>query len=318
MEFIEIIKPGLMSTIQDLGRANYQKYGISASGAMDRLSLRIANILVGNDDEEAAIEVTLTGPHLKFLEGGIIAITGADIGAKLNGEPVSLWTSIKVEKGDELTFGFATGYGCRAYIAIAGGIDVPIVIGSKSTSLRAGFGGMDGKALQSKDIISIGNSMYTSIGRILPTEYRPNFGEDRPMRFILGPQADEFKASELEKFCTSRYKVLNESDRMGFRLEGAAISHKVGPDIISDYITMGSIQIPGNGQPIVLMADCQMTGGYTKIGVVIDVDLPYLAQKKPGDVIHFEKIDIEEAQELYKKRERLLSLIKVNNKMASK
>ncbi|MEK5230433.1 biotin-dependent carboxyltransferase family protein [Lysinibacillus sp. FSL K6-0232] len=314
MEFIEIIKPGLMSTIQDLGRANYQKYGISASGAMDKLSLRIGNILVGNHDDEAAIEITLMGPHLKFLESGIIAITGADIEAKLNGEPVPLWTSIKVEKGDELTFGFATGYGCRAYIAIAGGVDVPVVLGSKSTSLRAGFGGINGKALQSKDIISIGDTVDVSVGRIVPVEYRPNFSKHRPIRFILGPQADEFETTELEKFCTSSYKVLNESDRMGFRLEGVSISHKVGPDIISDYITMGSIQIPGNGQPIVLMADCQMTGGYTKIGVVTDVDLPYLAQKKPGDTICFEKINIEEAQQLYKERERLLSLMKVNNR----
>ena len=316
MWFFEIIKPGLMSTIQDIGRANYQKYGISASGAMDKLSLRIGNIIVGNNDDEAAIEITFKGPHLKFLDSGIIAITGADMGAKLNDELVSLWTSIKVNKGDYLTFSFATGNGCRAYIAIAGGIEVPVVIGSKSTSLRAGFGGVDGKALQTGDVISIGRSECASVGRVFPLEYRPNFGEDRPMRFILGPQADEFAAAELEKFCTSIYKVLNESDRMGFRLEGTAISHKVGPDIISDYITMGSIQIPGNGQPIVLMAECQMTGGYTKIGVVIDVDLPYLAQKKPGDTIHFERIDIEEAQQLYRERERFFSLLKVNNQMA--
>lgn len=318
MWFFEIIKPGLMSTIQDIGRANYQKYGISASGAMDKLSLRIGNIIVGNNDDEAAIEITFKGPKLKFLESGIIAITGADMGAKLNDELVPLWTSIKVNKGDYLTFSFATGFGCRAYIAIAGGIDVPIVIGSKSTSLRSGFGGVDGKALQAGDIISIGRSGCASIGRVFPLEYRPNFGEDRPMRFILGPQADEFTEVELEKFCISSYKILNESDRMGFRLEGAAILHKVGPDIISDYITMGSIQIPGNGQPIILMAECQMTGGYTKIGVVIDVDLPYLAQKKPGDTIHFERIDIEEAQQLYRERERFLSLLKVNNQMASR
>jgi len=316
MEFLEIMKPGLLSTIQDLGRESYQFYGVSACGAMDKLSLRFANILVGNDQDEAAIEVTLLGPKITFMESGIIAITGANLSPKMNGKSIPMWHALPVSRGDVLSFGHSADGCCRAYIAIAGGIDVPKIMGSRSTFTRGKFGGLDGRALKEGDRLSIGLSKCDPrflVGRSIPTKYIPNFKDQRPIRFILGPQADAFTEEAIQTFTAGPYQILNESDRMGYRLEGAVINHCSGPDIISDYIITGSIQVPGSGQPIVLMSDCQMTGGYTKIGAVIGVDIPYLAQKKPGDQIHFEKIDIEQAQLLWKQQEQFMSILQINN-----
>ncbi|RFU70286.1 biotin-dependent carboxyltransferase family protein [Peribacillus saganii] len=315
MEFLEIIKPGLLTTIQDLGRKDYQIYGISTCGAMDPFSSRIANILVGNNEVEAVLEVTLVGPKIKFIHDGLIAITGADLSSRLNGETIPLWKSIKVSKGDILDFG-PIRYGCRSYIAVAGGIDVPQIMGSKSTFIRGGYGGLDGRKLQKGDTISIdGSKLNTSLitSRKLPPSYILNFEEDRKVRVILGPQLEAFTKDAIEDLFLTPYKISIDSDRMGYRLEGVPLTHVMGADILSDFITAGSIQVPGSGQPIVLMSDCQVTGGYTKIGVVIGVDLPYLAQKKPGDYVRFEKIGIAEAQRLWKKQEQILSIMnKVN------
>lgn len=315
MEFLEIVKPGLLTTIQDLGRKDYQIYGISTCGAMDTFSLRLANILVGNKEEEAGLEITIIGPKIKFIHDGLIAITGADLSPKLNGEAVPLWKSIKVSKGDILDFG-PIRYGCRAYMAIAGGIDVPQIMGSKSTFIRGGYGGLEGRSLQKGDTILIQRPKLTTnllAGRKLPPSYIPNYQEERKVRVILGPQADAFTKEAIQDLISTPYRISSDSDRMGYRLEGTPLTHVVGADILSDFITAGSIQVPGSGQPIVLMADCQVTGGYTKIGVVIRVDLPYLGQKKPGDYVCFEQVEIVEAQKLWKKQEQLLSLMNIAN-----
>ncbi|WP_246079043.1 biotin-dependent carboxyltransferase family protein [Paenibacillus piri] len=307
----------MLTTVQDLGRADYQVYGISAGGAMDALSLRLANMLAGNKEDDAALEVTLTGPELKFVRDGIIAIAGGDLCPELNGKKVSVWRTFRVAKGDILNFKQAQDGGCRAYIAAAGGIDVPLVMGSRSTFIRGSYGGFHGRALKAGDVISAGISRHSDpgclTGRSLPPDFKPDFREERPVRFILGPQADAFTEDTIQAFTSSGYTISNQSDRMGYRLEGNVLAHINGPDIISDYITVGSIQIPGDGQPIVLMADCQMTGGYTKIGVVISTDLPYLAQKKPGDTVRFEQIGIDQAHRLWKQQEQRLSLLKINN-----
>jgi biotin-dependent carboxylase-like uncharacterized protein len=266
MEFIEILKAGMLTTIQDRGRASYQKYGISACGAMDSLSLRLANILVGNWDGEAAIEVTMVGPKLKFWREGVIAIAGADLSPSINGKSIGLWKSIRVASGDTLSFGLSRDGCCRAYIAVAGGIDVPRVMGSRSTFTRGSFGGFEGRALKAGDVLQAGpprRNIGALAGRMLPPEHIPGYKEERAIRFLLGPQADAFSEESIRSFESGVYRIMNESDRMGFRLEGTPVAHLSGPDIISDYITMGSIQIPGNGQPIVLMSDCQMTGGYS-------------------------------------------------------
>jgi len=312
MECIAVISPGMLSTVQDLGRPDYLIYGVSACGAMDSYALRLANLLVGNDEDDAAIEITLLGPKLRFLCEGVFAVTGGDLSAQLNGKRIARWKSISFSAGDELDFGHAKE-GCRAYIAVRGGIDVPKVMGSRSTFIRGEYGGVGGRALKSGDVLlTEDRALKASVtaGRFLPDAYRPAYGSDRPIRFIRGPQVDAFTDASFEMFISATYTVSPDSDRMGYRLQGATLPHIAGADIVSDFITMGSIQVPGNGQPIVLMADCQVTGGYTKIGVVIGVDLPYLAQKKPGDKIRFEPVAIDEAQRQWRERERVIAMIR--------
>lgn len=315
MESITCRKPGLLTTVQDLGRQAYQQYGVSSCGAMDLLSLRIANILAGNPENAAAIEVTLMGPELSFQGKGTIAICGGDLSPHLNGRPISMWKTININDGDIVNFGkFSSG--CRAYIAISGGIDVPEVMGSKSTFLRGKYGGLEGRALKSGDQLLIGRSKLQPSrlnNRKLPDANIPNFQENKPVRFIWGPQHQQFTKESLQMFIQTSYKVTNQSDRMGYRLEGEQLYHKESADILSDYIAPGSIQVPSNGQPIILMSDCQMSGGYTKIGMIIGVDLPLIAQKKPGDSILFQPIEISEAQQEWIKQEKWLSILRKNN-----
>jgi antagonist of KipI len=317
VEFVKVIKPGFFTTIQDLGRRASQKFGVSACGAMDPLSLRLANILVGNDEGEAALEATLIGPRLRFITDGVIAITGGDLSPSINGNPVPMWKSLRVYKDDELSLG-GCNYGCRAYISFAGGIEVPKVIGSRSTFIRGNYGGIEGRLLEAGDEIPIGISpiSYSKIaGRKLRPEHIPDYKKERLIRFIAGPQTSAFTTESLDIFTSNPYTVTNESDRMGYRLQGEQLKHVNGADIISDFITVGSIQVPAVGQPIILMADCQISGGYTKIGVVISVDIPYIAQKKPTDQIHFQAIEVLDAQEHWINQEKFISDLRLNNRM---
>lgn len=315
MEFVTVIKPGLLTTVQDLGRRDYRIFGVSVSGVMDSVSFRLANILVGNELIEAALEVTLLGPRLEFQADGVIAITGADLTPTLNNLPIPMWKAHRVQKGDVLNFG-ACQYGARSYIAFAGGIQVPKVMGSRSTYVRGGYGGIEGRPLKAGDQIPIGYSRfhYSQLHgrRIRPSEI-PDFKRERPIQFILGPHHQEFTNKSLEEFVNSVYLVTNDSDRMGYRLQGPKLTHINGADIISDFITIGTIQVPGSGQPIVHMADCGTSGGYTKLGVVIGVDIPYLAQRKPGDHIRFEPVEIDEAQAKWKLQEELISRLELSN-----
>jgi biotin-dependent carboxylase-like uncharacterized protein len=313
MEFVKVIKPGFFTTIQDLGRRASQKFGVSACGAMDPL----ANILVGNDEGEAALEATLIGPRLRFITDGVIAITGGDLSPSINGNPLTMWKSLRVYKDDELSFG-GCNYGCRAYISFAGGIEVPKVIGSRSTFIRGNYGGIEGRLLEAGDEIPIGISPinYTKIaGRKLRPDHIPDYKKERLIRFIPGPQTSAFTSDSLDIFTSNPYIVTNESDRMGYRLQGEQLKHVNGADIISDFITVGSIQVPAIGQPIILMADCQISGGYTKIGVIISADIPYIAQKKPRDQIHFQAIEVLDAQELWINQEKFISDLRLVNRM---
>lgn len=317
MEYVKVIKPGLLTTVQDLGRHAYQHAGVSACGAMDALSLRLANILVGNHEGEAALEATIVGPQLLFQAEGVIAITGGNLSPSLNGKPVPMWKSIRVYKGDQLRFGWCAD-GSRAYIAFAGGIQVPPVLGSRSTFIRGQYGGLEGRALKAGDALPTGEARHhfrEIAGRTLHPKWIPDYKKERPIRFIWGPQADAFTAKSREVFTTHPYILSNESDRMGYRLQGERLSHKDRADIITDFITAGAIQVPADGQPIILMADCQMSGGYTKIGVIIGVDLPYTAQKKPGDPISFQAVEVTQAQQEWKRQERWLSTLRSNNQM---
>ncbi|MBU5485113.1 biotin-dependent carboxyltransferase family protein [Clostridium sp. MSJ-11] len=309
---IRIKNHGLLTLIQDNGRYGYQQFGVPVSGVMDSFSHRVANILLGNDEGEALLEATILGPEIEFMDDSLIVITGGDLDPVLNGEPISMWESVYVKKGDILAFGGVKN-GCRAYIAFAGGIQVEKVMGSRSTYVKAKIGGLNGGSLKSGDILKIGDlekGTTSTKYRKLPNEYIPTYSQDLDVRVILGPQDDYFTQKGLEKFLSTSYKVTNECDRMGYRLEGEVVEHINGGDIISDGINFGAIQIPSHGQPIIMMSDRQTIGGYTKIANVISIDLPKIAQAKPGDSIRFKKVSIYEAQELLKKVEESITTIK--------
>ena len=296
---IKIINGGFLTTIQDMGRYGFQETGMSVSGVMDTRSAALANILVGNSEKEAVIEVTMMGPMIEFTEDNIVALTGGDLGAKLSGKPMPRYEAVHVHKGETLSFAGMFS-GSRAYLAFAGGLDVPSVMGSKSTNLKSKIGGFEGRKLGAGD----------EIGFSAPKTWLPNMGKRKlppedfssrecTLRVLMGPQDDCFTAAGIRTFLGSVYTISNEYDRMGCRMEGPVIEHKNGGDIITDGISFGAVQVPSHGNPIVMMADHQTTGGYTKIANVISADLPRLAQCRPGYQIRFEKVDIEEAQRLY-------------------
>lgn len=308
---IKILSPGLMTAVQDLGRYGYQQYGVSVSGAMDLVAARLANILAGNDENEGLLEITIAGPKIEFLNDAVIAITGGNLEPLINDMPMCLNKSRAVKTGDILSFK-GIKKGCRSYVAFAGGIDVPLVMGSKSTFLKAKVGGYEGRALKPGDVLNTGNPavpLDKLLGREASDFY--DYGSGRiKVRVVLGPQEDAFTDEGIETLLTNEYTVTNNSDRMGYTLEGAVIEHKGGADIISDGVAMGAIQVPSKGNPIIMMADRQTTGGYTKIGNVITVDLPKIAQAKPGDAIVFEKVNLFEAQKLFKQLEEKFALLK--------
>ncbi len=303
---IEVLNPGILTTIQDLGRYGYQRYGIPPAGAADQYALRLGNLLLGNDENEAGLEVTLLGPTLRFEEACWIAITGADLGARLNGVEVPLWETLQIAGGDLLSFR-SPRKGMRAYITVAGGIDVPKVLGSKSTYLRAGLGGLEGRALKRGDRLNI--KPAAACKRRLPQEYLPSY-KLKPIRVILGPQREHFTSEGIKTFLASEYEVLPESDRMGIRLKGPKIEHASAADIISEPVCTGAVQVPANGQPIVLLADRQTTGGYAKIATVISADIHKVAQAKPGDALSFEECALQEAQRLLWAKEKKIAELK--------
>ena len=285
---ITIIKPGLLTTIQDSGRWGYQAYGMPVAGAMDRYAYNIANIMVGNDCNAAVLEMTVLGATLRFDHAAWASLCGADMQGTLNGENIKNWSSFYIAAGSELTFGYAA-HGCRSYLAVHGGIDVPLVLGSRSTYTRAGVGGVDGKALQVGSTLVVGKQQVdlTMQLRTLPTAFIPQYSSELTVRVLLGPQDDLFAEQGITTFFNSEYTISAEADRMGYRLEGPPIKHRGAPDIISDALCQGAIQVPGHGMPIVMMADRATTGGYAKIGTVIGPDLTWLAQAKPGDLVRF-------------------------------
>lgn len=296
---IQIINGGFLTTIQDMGRYGYQETGMSVSGVMDTRAASLANILVGNDTNEAVIEITMMGPTMKFTEDEIIAVTGGDLGAKIDGKPVERYRAVLVKAGQTLSFMGMYG-GSRAYIAFAGGLDIPVVMGSRSTNLKSKVGGYEGRKLGTGDEIAF-RAPASWLPHMAERVYGlPSYGaKEWTLRVVMGPQDDCFTDKGINTFLNSTYTISNEYDRMGCRMEGDVIEHKNGGDIITDGISFGAVQVPSHGNPIVMMADHQTTGGYTKIACVISVDLPELAQCMPGHTVRFKKIGIEEAQELY-------------------
>ncbi len=294
MNIFKVVKPGLFTTVQDAGRYGHLKYGVPISGAMDTFSLIAANLLVGNPPNSACLEITFIGPELQALTKTQIAVTGGEIPIDINGHKASMWQTIEVQEGDIINFA-KTESGCRVYMSIRGGINTPQVLGSRSTYVRGGFGGIDGRQLRSGDIIKGFPTITLEHGYAFPEELIPKYTNFYEIHTILGPQADMFTEKGIETFLTNEYTVTSEADRMGYRLEGQKIEHKTKAEIISDPLLPGAVQIPPNGKPIIIMRDAQTTGGYPKIAVAITPDISLLGQAKPNDKIKFSKITTHEA-----------------------
>lgn len=293
---LEILQGGLLTTVQDFGRWGYQQYGMSLSGVMDTRSASLANILVGNSPQEGLLEITILGPEIRFTAETSIALTGGNLSPTLNGVSVPLYQEFPVFPEDILGFSTLTS-GCRCYLAVSGGLDIPMVMGSYSTFLRGQVGGFQGRKLEKGDNIPLKTpNPPLSHWRCLPCE---DFSSSEKMvRVVMGPQDSAFTEEGIRTFLRETYTITPENDRMGCRLDGKPIAHKHDANIISDGIVFGSVQIPDQGTPIIMLADCQTTGGYTKIATVISVDLPLIAQSKTGERLRFQSISVEYAQEL--------------------
>ena len=294
---ITVLDPGLLTTVQDMGRVGYQQFGIPVSGAIDPRSAAIANILAGNAQEEAVLECTLMGPRLAFDCGNTIAITGGDLTPVLDGKSVPMYQAIYVQKGQILHF-LAPKTGCRAYIAFMGGLNIPEVMGSRSTYLRGKLGGLEGRKLQKGDVIGFQKAgiLQDMEVRVLTPEFVPQ--QVYTLRVIPGPQDSDFLPDGIQTFFTQTYSVTHDFDRMGCRLDGPAIRHIKDGNIISDGIAFGAVQVPSEGKPIIMLADRQTVGGYTKIATVITADFRILAQLKAGDKVRFQPVSVQNAQSI--------------------
>lgn len=324
---LKVISSGLLSTVQDLGRYGYQKEGVIVSGAMDAYALRVGNLLVGNAEDAAGLEVTLLGPKIRFEADQLIAITGGDLSPSINGEPVKMWRPILVRQGSRLEFG-APGEGCRAYLAVSGSFGLPKVMGSLSTYLRAEFGGFKGRALKAGDTIpcpgptSAGQHLIRQLttqrrqGAWAQASWTPAFRFcPRPdtiqvIRAIKGPEYSLFDEPSQQAIWQEPYIVTSDSDRMGYRLQGVALKLREATEMVSSAVTYGTIQVPADGFPIALLADHQTTGGYPRLAQVITADFSRLAQVPLGRKICFQEVSLEEAQYLYICQEKEIDQIK--------
>ncbi|NLD05039.1 MAG: biotin-dependent carboxyltransferase family protein [Synergistaceae bacterium] len=297
MELI-IRKAGMLTSVQDLGRWGYQSSGVPVAGAMDLPALRLGNAMLGNPEDAAALEVTLFGPDIEVKGAGAAVFAGADLGFSVNGKAVGSWRAVVLNDGDLLTFKGPKGKGCRGNLCFAGGVDILPVMNSRSTYMRAKIGGVEGRALKKGDVIKIGEpaALWKRLdGFCLPDELDPKQDTDAPLAIIMGLQEDAFTEEGKNLLFDSEYTVTAESDRMGCRLEGAKIEHtEKGADIVSDVIPLGAVQIPGHGMPIIMLADRQTTGGYTKIGVLSPLSIEALVQKLPGSKVRFRRADASE------------------------
>lgn len=331
---ITVISSGLLTTIQDLGRYGYQKHGVIVSGAMDSYSLRLGNLLVGNNEGEAGLEITLMGPTLEIDKHTLFAITGADLSPTIDGEPVPMWKPVYLHKKSILRFGPCKS-GARAYLTAAGGFDIPEVMGSKSTYLRAEIGGYKGRQLQKEDLLQIKSPKKQSIKlmkhlnnidteRLFSTtswhirkKYINHSSKPIRIRVMRDRQFNEFTLESKDKLFNSPFKVTPKSDRMGYRLSGDNLRLERPLEMISEAVSFGTIQVPPDGHPIILLADRQTIGGYPKIAQVAAVDIPKIVQINPGEEIQFEEISLEEAENLYLKREKYIQILKraINSKV---
>jgi len=314
MGVIEVHAPGLLTTVQDLGREGFGPLGVSPSGAADAVSLRMGNRLIGNDQSAAGLEMTLLGGTFAFPNGAVIVLAGSDFGATLDEKPVELWRAVEAKPGQVLRVG-PTRSGARCYLCVRGGIEVKDFLGSASTHLLSGLGGHEGRALKKGDVLTCGTGIpacslgaAATIGkRRLSPEALEKLKPRKVLRVTPGPQSDWFSAAAQQIFYTSTYRVAEESNRMGIRLEGAAVPAPSGGEMISEGVSLGAVQVPEGGKPIILFVEQQTTGGYPKIANVISADFHSLGQLRPRDEIRFELLDMETARRLLMEQEELLA-----------
>jgi biotin-dependent carboxylase-like uncharacterized protein len=290
---IRVVDPGPLTTVQDRGRYGQLRFGISPSGPVDAHAHAIANRLVGNPADAAALECTLSGPRLAIETACAMAVTGAEMPVKINGAAVPMWTTLRLAPGDEVRIGMARS-GLRGYVAFSGGFAMPQVLGSQSTYLRGRLGGVHGRMLKSNDVLPLRPAVLPPPMQV-PAGQRPLYGSEIEAHVVLGPQQDRFTARGIATFLASTYTMLPQSDRMGARLKGERVEHAAGHDIVSDGTALGAVQVPGDGQPIVLLVDRQSTGGYTKIATVCSFDIGRIGQLRPGQAVRFRSVSVEEA-----------------------
>ncbi|WP_145050160.1 biotin-dependent carboxyltransferase family protein [Paenibacillus xylanexedens] len=335
---IEVIRSGLLSTVQDEGRFGQRQYGIHPGGAMDTFAARVSNMVVGNTRNAAVIEMTMTGSELRFEEDQLISLCGADLTAMVDDMDIPMWRPIVIPAGAVLRFGRCRS-GLRTYMAVAGGIDVPVIMGSRSTDLKTGIGGINGRALRDGDKLSIGKpsteaSMIldfwgtkrkSGVHRVKTTAWYfssnewPGYHTEPVLRIVPGIEDRGFTEESLRKFYEEPYLVSPQSDRMGYRMQGAVLEQKQVQNRLSEAVTYGTVQIPADGQPIILMADHQTIGGYPVLGQVAKVDLPILAQARPGTRVTFKRITSREAEILWLEQEKHLRLAEnfIRSRMAA-
>ena len=306
---IRVLDPGPQTTVQDLGRPGQLRYGIPPSGPIDRPSFIIANRLVANADNAAALECTLMGPRLQAQVPCAVAVTGADMAVTVNGAGAPAWTTLLLLAGDVGKIGVARA-GVRGYVAFSGGIDVPPVLGSRATYVRGRMGGVQGRALRRDDVLPLAAAPLPRVRRA-GRDAITDWNVEPTLRVVLGPQADRFTPEGIAHFLGAAYEMLPQSDRMGARLKGPPTAHARGHDIISDGIALGAVQVPGDGQPIVLLVDRQSTGGYTKMATVCSFDIARIGQVKPGQRMRFTAIEVAEAHRLRREAESSLAAIRL-------
>jgi biotin-dependent carboxylase-like uncharacterized protein len=302
---IRVVKPGFFTTVQDLGRRGYAHLGLSAAGAADALSLRVANLLVGNDETAAALEMTLLGGTFEFEADAVVAVTGAQAECVVS-NPESgrrrapLWEAFEIARGERLAIG-ATTSGARVYLAVAGGLAVQQVLGSASTLLAARMGGVDGRALREGDVLCMGERLG-SPGRLRESALDGIYGDE--IRVTRGPQFDWFRADDVARFLNGAYEVTEYANRNGLRLSGEAIAPVKSQQLLTEGVSLGAVQVPADGQPIILFVDQQTTGGYPKIANVIAADMHRVGQLKPHDIVRFREVTIAEAVDALRELER--------------
>jgi antagonist of KipI len=306
MKAIRVQSPGLFTTVQDLGREGFGPLGVSPSGAADPISLRLGNRLVGNPDYAAALEMTLLGGTFLFPESAILALSGSDFGATLDNVPIDPWMSFEALPGQTLRCG-PTRSGARSYLCVEGGIAVKSFLGSSSTHIMSSLGGFEGRPLRKGDVLSIASISGPYRRRRVAPHILSRLLPRKLLRCTPGPQSESFPESSQHVFYNSAYLVAEESNRMGLRLEGPSVPVSSGGDMITEGVSLGAIQVPGGGSPIILFVEQQTTGGYPKIANVISADLASVGQLRPRDEIRFERVTWEVARSLLHEQEALMA-----------